>query len=200
VLQNRIPGFAERLWNNKAKSDYAEFIIRSEHAKNLYKRLFRPIEVIGKQLLQAEDLTFENTADISLVNNSKGFIKYVQPREYDLPDMNNGSLYKGPFTIDKSIIITAQVFTKHGESIGFPVQKHFQKVEPAYRYRILGPSPNKGWNEMPDFTRLEVIREGISGKMTLDRMKIINGELFTKVKEEGLIETRFQGIYNQYAV
>lgn len=201
ILQDRIPVFAERLWNKAATTDYAEFLKRSDHTKKLYKRLFRPLEINASGLLQDEDLTFTDRTEITLADETgKGLIKYAKSSEYDMPDINNGSVYRGPFHLDESSIITAQLFTENGDRIGFPVQKYFHKVEPAYKYRVLGPAPNKGWNEMPDFATLEVIRAGIAGKMTPERAQKINGELFSKVREKGLIETRFQGIYNQYAV
>lgn len=36
--------------------------------------------------------------------------------------------------------------------------------------------------------------------MTPTRLDKINGELFKKVKREGYIETRFNGLYNPYAL
>ena len=65
---------------------------------------------------------------------------------------------------------------------------------------MFGGAPQHGWSEMPDFTKLPVIREGLTGVMTPERLDKINGELFAKVKKEGHIEVRFNGIHNPYAV
>ncbi len=129
-----------------------------------------------------------------------GQIKYAISNSWDMPDLNNAISYNGAFSINKSTVISAQLFDKEGKRIGSPMQEYFQKIEPAYHYKVFGPAPNKGWNDMPDFTKLPVIREGISGFMTQERLGKINEELFTKVKEEGQIDVRFNGIYNPYAV
>lgn len=200
ILRKRVPALSERLWNNKATSDYKEFGRRYHQNNALYTKLYHPIEIKLDSLLHTEDLRFADVMKVNLTNTSEGKMRYVYTKDWGIPDMAKASVYTNPFTINESGVLTAQLYDAENKEIGFPIQRYYQKIEPAYRYKAYGPAPNTGWPQMPDFTKLSVLREGFTGKMTPERLEKINGELFAKVNDAGHIDTRFNGLYNQYAV
>ncbi|TRX61684.1 family 20 glycosylhydrolase [Fulvivirga sp. M361] len=200
VLRERVPVLSERMWNYTTEPDLEDFQQRFAQTNDLYNKLFRPISIEAEELLHNDDMTFDDIIKVKLTSSTSGKIKYMTSTDWGIPDMKEAVDYDERISIDESAIITAQLFDADGKKIGFPEQRYFRKIEPAYDYTVLGPAPTKGWKEMPDFTKLNVMREGLAGKMTTDRLEKINGELFAKVKSKGHIETRFPGIYNQYAV
>ncbi|MCG8307198.1 MAG: family 20 glycosylhydrolase [Cytophagales bacterium] len=200
LLKESVPVLSERLWNNNAVSDFGGFQNRYTRANSIYETLFNPVKIKVSDLLHEQDQTFLKTAEVKLESDIPGTIRFVYSDSWKLPDMKSGIEYKQPFAIEKSGILTVQLYDKKNEAIGFPVQQYYQKIIPAYHYRVFGPAPQHGWDSMPDFKELGVIREGVTGLMTLGRLEKINGELFAKVKKEGHIEVRFNGLYNPYAL
>ncbi len=200
VLRERVPVLSERLWSNSAPSDYKGFVKRYLESDNTYKDLFQPVKTSASNLLQDEDLRFQGQTNIELSSSLTGKIKYVYSEFWGIPDMTKALDYERPVSINRSGVLTAQLFDKSDEKIGSPIQWYYQKIAPAYKYKVFGPAPNTGWDIIPDFSKLDVMREGVTGKMTPERLEKINGELFAKVNNAGHIETRFNGIYNQYAV
>lgn len=200
VLEERVPVLAERLWNNNSTLNYTDFQHRFLHTNSRYKKLFHPVAVKPKNLLSQLDQTFNETAEITLSTSTPGTIKYYYSNSWNLPEMSSAKVYGNPFFITKSGVLSTQLFDANGDRIGFPAQYYYQKIEPAYNYKVFAGAPQHGWDEMPDFASLNVIREGVSGKMTTERLSKINNELFAKVKEKGHIDVRFNGLYNPYAV
>ncbi len=200
-LKERVPVFSERLWNNKANTDFTDFKNRYEQTNAVYEKLFQPITVNAKNLLNEQDQTFIDIAKFELESSISGTIKFFFSETWKLPEMENvGMEYTKPFSVNKSGVLSTQLFDKNNQPVGFPIQQYFQKIRPAYNYKVFSGAPQHGWTEMPDFTQLPVIREGVSGLMTPERLEKINVELFAKVKKEGHIETRFKGIFNPYAL
>ena len=200
VLRERVPVLSERLWKNDTASGFDDYLWRFAHTNALYEQLFRPISIQAGNLLHEEDQVFDASVDLSINTNAAGEIMYTISNDWGLPSIEKWMTYDGTISLEKSAIITAQLFDDTGQKIGYPGQRYYRKIQPAYTYKVLGPAPSRGWNEMPDFTALKVIRRGVSGKMTSARLEKINQELFAKVKSEGHIETRFPGLYNPYAV
>ncbi len=200
VFRDRIPVFSERLWSNHLQSGFEDYQKRFAKADALYGKLFYPVIIQADGLLHNEDLTFDKSALITLASSGQGQVRFATSRDWGIPDMPQAEVYSEPFSIDESVIVTAQLFDAQGKPMGYPVQKYFQKIDPIYHYRVLGPAPANGWTRMPDFSQLSVMREGVSGRMTPERLDKINGELFAKVKREGHIEIRFQDLYNPYAL
>lgn len=200
ILKERLPILSERLWHTSSKNTFEEFNQRAISKDSLSVKLFKPINIKAKNLLSKEDATFSKTATVALNTTNSGTIIYIYTENWGIPNMNKASVYIKPIILDKSGVLTTQLFDENGTKIGFPVQKYFQKITPTYAYKVFGNAPNKGWDSLPNFSELNLIREGISGKMTSKRLDIINGELFKKVKREGHIETRFNGLYNPYAL
>ena len=200
VLRERVPVLAERLWNYQARPDFENYRARARQADKIYSRLFQPVSIMATNLLNTKDLTFHKTLEIALSTNIDGEARYSTSIDWGIPGKQKMVPYKNTISIDESTIVTAQLFDRDGKRVGFPTQQYFRKIEPAYNYTVFGPAPTKGWGEIPGFKKLDVLRKGVTGKMTPGRLEKINGELFAKVKREGHIETRFPGIYNQYAL
>ncbi|MBJ2176059.1 family 20 glycosylhydrolase [Aureibaculum sp. A20] len=200
VLQERVPVLSERLWSNTNSTTYEQFKSNFTKANSLYTMLFRPISIEPKGLLNDNDFTFTNAITLKLNASKKGTLRWVYADDWGIPDMSVAKAYSSPIEIQKSGVITAQLFDESGKKIGYPEQQYFQKITPFYNYKVFRPSNTKGWGEMPDFSKLTEIRKGVTGKMTHERLEKINGRLFAKVKELGHIDTRFEGLYNSYAV
>lgn len=201
ILRDRVPILAERLWNNELGQSYEDYLNRFEQTDQRYWELFRPVDINASGLLSLDEQTFDQAAELELVSEIENTVlRYVVSDDWKMPDMDQADIYSQKISIDNSAVITVQVFDQNGERIGFPVQEYFRKIEPYYQYELYGPAPNTGWPEMPDFDTLPLVREGVTGRMTPERLQKINGELFAKVKREGHIETRFKDVYNQYAV
>lgn len=201
VLRERVPVMAERLWNKNKVDNYTSFMNRYEAQNKLYSKMFHPVDIIADNLIQNEDQTFVGSMNIALKSSLKGEIRYTYLDSWNMPDMDKASAYKETMLIKKSGVLTTQLYSDDGNKIGFPIQEYYHKIEPTYHYKVFdGLALDKGLTDMPDFKELNLIREGVLGKMTVERLEKINGELFAKVKKEGHIETRFNGIYNPYAV
>lgn len=198
ILRDRVPVLSERLWNNTGTTDYQEYLNRFASANQMYDMLFRPVDIEGVHLTHDEDLCFVGQTEIKLTTGSNEMVKYAFIDEWRLPDENSYAVYKQPFQISNSGVVTAQVFDKQGLAIGYPVQKYFTKIEPIYDYKVFRSIHAR--NEMPDFSSMTLLREGVSGRMTKTRLREINRELFAKVKTEGHIDVRFEALYNPYAV
>ncbi|RTE53975.1 hypothetical protein EHW67_08560 [Arenibacter aquaticus] len=200
VLRERVPILAEHLWNKKPTKDFEAFKLDLKSTNSTYGRLFRPVVTKVNNLIQQQDLKFTDTAEVVLEEQPKARYKWVFSKSWDLPDMKNAKFYEEPIVLSESGVLTIQKEDLNGNTIGYPVQEYYQKIEPAYRYKIYGPAPAKGWDSMPNFSDLNLIREGISGKVTEDRLDKINGELFAKVRKEGHVDTRFKDVYNPYGL
>lgn len=198
VLHSRLPVLAERLWNN-ANRDYSSFRTRFGFTDKRYKELFQPVSIEASGLLNTTDQTFLNQAVVHLHPRSEGQIRYQLASDWSLPEMRSGAVVNGPLSLKRSAVLTAQLF-RGDQPVGYPLQRYYRKIDPIYRFAVLGPAPHKGWKKMPDFDQLDTILTGYAGRMTPERLEIINGELFAKVKTKGHIETRFGQIYNPYAV
>ena len=197
ILRDRAPVLAERLWNTTATQNYNEYLDRFTGTNRVYERLFRPVDIQGVTLTNNEDQCFVGETSVKLTFRGKT-VKYVYTKDWGIPETEALADYNGPFPVTNSGLVTAQAFDEKGHAIGYPVQKYFTKIEPAYQYRVLRST--HGMNKMPHFSTLPLLRQGVSGRMTAERLQQINRELFAKVKPEGHMEVRFEGLYNPYAV
>ncbi|MCF8715526.1 family 20 glycosylhydrolase [Joostella atrarenae] len=200
VLRERVPILSERLWNEKPRKDIKDFKNDLVSTNKLYSKLFRPITSVANNLISSDELKFTSFAEIVLDQPNSGSYFWSFSKSWDLPSDDDMILYNKPIRLTESGVLTIQKRDKQGNNIGYPEQKYYQKIEPSYTYKVYGPSPVKGWDSIPDFTEIPLIREGITAKITEERLDKINGELFAKVKRKGHIDTRFSGIYNPYAV
>lgn len=200
VLRDRVPVLAERLWNKTAIKEFNDFKNDLSINNGLYTKLFRPINTTVSNLIQEEDLKFISNSKIILDVENDANYKWSFSKSWDLPSVDDMTVYTNPIELNESGILTIQKEDKVGNNIGYSEQKYYQKVIPAYTYKVYGPAPVKGWDSIPNLTKIPLIREGISSKMTEERLDKINGELFAKVKREGHIDTRFLNVYNPYAV
>ncbi|RPD99971.1 hypothetical protein EGM88_01535 [Aureibaculum marinum] len=200
VLQERVPVLSERLWYNTNIKNYEIFKTKYSKTNSLYSLLFKPASIEPKGLLNDKDFTFTTTATVKLNTSQEGTLHWAYNDDWGIPDMSKANVYSSPIEIKKSGVLTVQLYDNSGEKIGYPEQQYFQKITPFYNYKVFRPNDYNGWDKIPDFSKLTEIRKGVTGKMTPKRLEKINGRLFAKVKEFGHIETRFEGLYNPYAV
>ncbi|TGV04613.1 beta-N-acetylhexosaminidase [Flavivirga rizhaonensis] len=196
VLKDRVPVLSERLWNNENSTDYINYHKRFISTNSTYDKLFMPIEIKGTQLINKEGFHFEDKTDIIISAKGKGYIKYAYSNQWGLP--SEYLTYTEPFEIKNSGLITAQLFDESNKAIGYPVQQYITKIEPIYNYKVYESTHEA--NKIPDFSTSRLLREGVTGKMNNVRLKEINRDLFAKVKKEGHIDTRFEGLYNPYGL
>ncbi|WP_435315247.1 family 20 glycosylhydrolase [Cellulophaga fucicola] len=200
VLKDRVPVLAERLWNKTATKGLEAFKKDISINNKLYTKLFRPIPYKLNNLDQAKDLKFVNKAQVVLDISNNANYSWSFSKSWYLPSKDKMSKYKEPIELTNSGVLTLQKEDEKGKVIGYPVQTYYQKIVPAYVYKVYGPAPIKGWDSIPDFSNIPLIREGVTAKITEERLDKINKELFAKVKREGHIDTRFADLYNPYLV
>ena len=200
VLKDRVPVLAERLWNTTATKKLKDFKKDLSTSNKLYSKLFRPISSTDKNLISSDDLKFTSPAEIVLDSPKDASYSWAFSKSWDVPSKTEMSLYKEPIKLTESGVLTIQKRGEFGNVIGYSEQKYYQKVIPAYKYKVYGPAPIKGWDAIPNFNEIPLMREGVTAKTTKERLDKINGQLFAKVKSIGHIDTRFRGIYNPYAI
>ncbi|WP_400070483.1 family 20 glycosylhydrolase [Zobellia russellii] len=200
VLRKRVPVLAAHLWNGHIDTNYNNFLKTLENTDQLYSSLFNPVKIKVSGLANEEDQRFTQKITIKFESKEKVDFKWHYSDSWNLPKMREAKSYKDSIELKESGVLTVQAFTSSGEPLGHPQQEYFQKIEPAYSYEVFSPIPKEGWESVPDFSGLNVVREGVTGFMSSNRLDEINGELFAKVERDGHIDTRFYGLYNPYAV
>jgi hypothetical protein len=96
--------------------------------------------------------------------------------------------------------VSFQLFDKNNNPIGAPVQQYFSRFDPMLYYTAYGHPPYGGWLEMPDFSKLSVLKKGVFGRMSDDRYAQIARCTFTPPAKYAHIDVRPYGLYNNYAL
>ncbi|OWW26167.1 hypothetical protein B4Q04_00340 [Zobellia sp. OII3] len=200
VLRKRVPVLAAHLWSGSINTGYDNFLKTLEKTDQLYSRLFNPVKIEVSGLVHEEDQRFTDKITIAFQSKEEVEFKWNFSTSWSLPNMGKAKPYEGPIDIANGGILTVQAFTASGNPLGHPQQEYYQKIVPAYSYKVYGPISKEVGGSVPDFSELKLVREGVTGFMTSDRLDKINGELFAKVARDGHIDTRFYGLYNPYAV
>jgi len=190
----------QRLWNSSKHETFDDFRKITDTKDLIYTKIFQPIDIKAQDLLSEQDDTFKDASTLTLESKRKGILKYALSPNWELPKSSQFQKYVGPIVLDTSGIITVQLFNSENQKIGYPVQRYFQKITPAYHYKIYGNAPNYGWDSIPQFLDKNLLRFGVSGKITPQRLDKINEELFAKIERFGHIETRFKEVLNPYAL
>ncbi|CAM4088735.1 family 20 glycosylhydrolase [Zobellia roscoffensis] len=199
VLRKRVPILAAHLWSGGIEATYDEFSNTLDSSDKLYGKLFRPITFNVQGLLNEADQRFKEKLVIEINSKKDVEYKWSFSNSWNLPNMGEAKTYETPIEIERSGILTVQAFSA-GVPIGHPIQEYYEKVIPAYSYKLYGPLPKETWSSVPDLSSFKQIREGVTGFMSNERLDKINGELFAKVERDGHIDTRFYGVYNPYIV
>ncbi|MEM7316722.1 MAG: family 20 glycosylhydrolase, partial [Planctomycetota bacterium] len=196
ILMPRLPVFAERLWNTTCDSSFEEFSNRRKHTNEVARSLVLPVRIEAKGLTDSESIDFTDHLSIKLASSVPGQIIYTVDREWeDFLDAKFTS-YNEPIKLNETATVSAQLIDVDGQPVGGVTQQRFQKIVPAYKYRLLGPTPITGWDAMPDFRTLKSLRTGVTGMMTRDRAKQINRSMFAGLQPEGHVDVRLHGLYN----
>ncbi len=201
LLRPNIPALSERLWSYDNNESYQSFKARYEVADKKLKKILRPLNIKATSgLLSKNDINFTDKITIEIENLLDGEIKYtIADHWYNISD-DCKTAYSGPITLNKTAIITAQLFDKNGEKVGYPERIMYQKIEPIFTYKAYRGAPQKGWKSMPDIDTLPIVKEGYFGKIDAPRIKEIRRELFYGVEEEGHIDTRPTWLMNPFAL
>ena len=196
ILMTRLPAFAERLWNTTSGSSFERFSNRREHTDEVARNLVLPVRIEAEGLTDSESIDFTNRLSVKLTSSVPGQIIYTVDRDWeDFLDAKFTS-YNEPIELTETMTVSARLIDLDGHPVGGVTQQRFQKIVPAYEYRLLGPTPITGWEAMPDFQQLETLRSGVTGMMTRDRANQINRSMFAGLQPEGHVDVRLHGVYN----
>lgn len=196
ILRPRLPAFAERIWNEDAGRTFDDFKQRRAHTDQVVQRSLLPVAIEAEGLIDSREPNFKDELVVELHSHVPGTICYRLSDQWeDFPDVES-KIYDGPITIAETTAISARLYDSEDRTIGGISQKRYRKVVPAYEYRILGPTPDNGWKEMPDFDSLKELRSGVTGLMDEDRADQINRSMFAKLPPAAHVDVRVHDVYN----
>lgn len=200
ILRSRVPAQSDRWWNYNSGDSYDQFKARFDSVDEKLIKILRPVTVSATGLTAAGELNFTSSIDIKLESSVPGTIKYSIDKEWGDMTTTDGTKFTASFKLKESGVITAQLYDNSGSKIGYPTQIRYNRIEPILRYKAFGGSPHKGWESMPSFESLPLIKEGVFGKVDNDRMKHIQREIFYHIEHKGHIDTRPSGLSNPFAL
>lgn len=196
ILRPRLPAFSERLWNEKAGRTLEDFQLRRNHTDEVARKTILPVQLHAQGLINPGELEFENQLQVELGSQIPGTIRYTLSNQWERFPDEESNRYTDPITVDATTTVSARLYSKSGRQLGGITQQRYRKIIPAYDYRILGPTPNAGWKQMPDVRSLKVLRTGVTGLMDDDRADQINRSMFAKLPTEAHVDVRVPGVYN----
>lgn len=200
LLRPRVPAFAERLWHEGAGRSLSDMRKRRNHTDRVVEKIIAPVRFDVSGLIDEHGIDFEQTVTVSANTTVPGTIRYVLSDEWEsFPDAQSEKATL-PITLSGTKTVSAQLFDSEGHPIGGVTQERFRKMVPAYRYRMLGPTPDRGWSSMPDFADLDVLRSGVLGLMDQDRGTQINRAMFAGLNPNGHIDVRVHNVYNPFTL
>ena len=200
ILRPRVPALSERLWNPQLGKSFQDFKARSELTDRIIERIILPVTMEVQGLIDPNDVTFERTITVKLRSSAPGTIRYTLSKPWEEFPTAESPAYEKPITLDDTMTVSAQLFDSEGMPIGGVTQERFSKITPIFGYKIMGPTPHPVWNAMPDFEKLNVLRTGVTGRTTKDRVEQINRGMFVGVAEFGHVDVRVHGLWNPYAI
>lgn len=196
ILRPRLPAFAERLWHPEAGRTFEDFKQRRDHTDAIAQKIIFPVSIEAAGLLDEEDVCFEESLTVNLRSSAPGTIRYALSKPWEqFPDAGS-DVYAGPITLEDTMTVSARLYDDDGVPVGGITQQRFRKTVPAYEYRLLGPTPQRSWETMPDFADLEVLRSGLTGLMTRDHADQINRSMFAGLRPHGHVDVRVHNAYN----
>lgn len=196
ILQPRLPAFAERIWNENADRSFDDFKSRRAGTDRVVQQTILPVNIEAKGLIDPREPNFEEQLTVTLSSHVPGTIRYTLSDQWEQFPNAQSEVYSEPLKINSTTTVSAQLYDSNGEPVAGISQQRFRKMVPAYDYRILGPTPDNGWAEMPDFDSLEVLRTGVTGLMDEDRSKQINRAMFAQLPPQAHVDVRVHDVYN----
>lgn len=196
ILRPRLPAFAERLWNENAGRTFEDFQKRREHTDAVARSTILPVDLQVEGLIDPRDECFDDKLIIALNSKVPGTIRYTIDNQWEhFPD-GESQVYTGPITLENTATVSACLYDSDNRPLGGITQQRYRKIVPAYDYRILGPTPDGGWSEMPEFAELQELRSGVIGLMDTDRSDQINRSMFAGLPPKAHVDVRVHNVYN----
>ncbi|MEM7312473.1 MAG: family 20 glycosylhydrolase [Planctomycetota bacterium] len=200
ILCPRVPAFAERLWNEDAKRTIDELRKRRDHTDQVVQKIIAPVTFETDGLIDDRSVEFEESLTVKTTSSIPGTIRYSLSKEWEsFPDATSEDA-NAPITLNDTMTVSARLYDESGKPLGGVTQQRFRKMVPAYRYRLLGPTPDQGWPTMPDFDGLEELQTGTMGLMDRDRGSQINRAMFAGLDPHGHVDVRLHNIYNPFTL
>jgi len=200
MLRSRVPALSERLWNLQTDRPFAAFSRAARETDRVFERIAYPVSLEVKGLIDPSDVAFEKTLEVRLTSSVPGTIRYTLSKPWEEAPSADSPVYDKPIVLDDTTTVSAQLFDAAGRSVGGVTRERFRRIVPAYRYEVMGPSPQPIWQELPDFSTLSVLRTGVTGLMSPDRGEQINRSMFAGLPPHGHIDVRVHGLWNPYAI
>ncbi|MFK7769732.1 MAG: family 20 glycosylhydrolase [Mariniblastus sp.] len=146
MIVPRLIPMAEVAWNPNQKRDYPTFDKRVKNLEAIRARGFYPITITASPMVLESEGVFHNETTITLEKNEIGEIMYsLDPNQ----SVDKWQTYTGPFTLNKSAVLRAGLFTKGLD--GHFSRKTFVMVEPVENL-ALGKSVTASVSSGPLFT------------------------------------------------
>ena len=205
ILRPRVPAVSERTWNPDAGKSFDDFRERLAAADDKVRRILFPVRFDVAGLTDPATPEFTDRVTVRMTATAPGTIRYRLDGDWDdwvgeVRPAGNGRVYEGPVTADSDVTVLAQLYDAQDKPVGYPTQQKYMKIDPVARYVCYGGSPDGGWTEMPDFSKLPVLRKGVIGRMTDARHTELNRFIFAKNGRLGNVQASPQGLWNPHAV
>ncbi|MCK9342699.1 MAG: family 20 glycosylhydrolase [Massilibacteroides sp.] len=199
TLETHLPALAEHWWNAKGSSDFKAFQQRMKETQKKLETLLHPISWVVTGLIHQDPTRFTDKLSLRCSSRIPGTIRLTLASDWDsIP--HDTICYQKPIVLTQTQVVTAQLYSPEGKKIGYPTQKRYQKIDPCLSYTAFGPAPHKGWNTLPNFDTLQVVRKGYFGQVDHSRYQEIQRHLFYKVTQKGHLDTRPEGLDNAFAL
>ena len=200
ILRPRVPAFSERLWHENAGRTLEDLRRRRRHTDRIAQNVIAPVSFDVAGLIDEHGVEFERSIQVKMTSSAPGTIRYSLSKEWEQFPEPTSSIARDAITLDDTTTVSAQLYDDHDEPLGGITQQRFRKLIPAYKYRLLGPTPDQGWPAMPDFADLNVLQSGIIGLMDRDRGEQINRAMFAGLNPHGHIDVRLHNVYNPFTL
>lgn len=200
ILRPRVPAFAERLWNEDAGRTIKDLRRRRQHTDDVAQNIIEPVRFSVSGLIGDQEVEFENSMTVKLSSSFPGTIRYTLNKQWEAFPGPTSDVAPTTIKLGDTMTVSARLFDADGNGIGGITQQRFRKMVPAYRYRLLGPTPARGWPAMPDFNQLKVLQTGVTGLMDRDRGEQINRSMFAGLNPNGHIDVRLHNVYNPFTL
>ena len=200
ILRPRVPAFAERLWHEQAGRTLQDLRQRRQHTDRIAQNVIAPVTFEVQGLIDEHGVDFEKSLTVKLTSSVPGTIRYSLSKEWEKFPEPTSTIAGDSLTLDDTMTVSAQLFDDQGKPVGGVTQQRFRKMIPAYRYRMLGPTPDQGWPAMPDFAELGVLQQGVMGLMDKDRGEQINRAMFAGLNPHGHVDVRLHNVYNPFTL
>ena len=199
-LRRRAPVFSERTWNPASGRNFKEVARCVAATDELFQRISLPVQIEATNDLNSDDPVFTEAASIGCSSKIAGTIRVQLAKDWGEFPSATSPEYKEPIKLTEDAVVSFQLFDASNRPVGAASQQHFVRIDPVLDFTAYGHPPHGGWDSMPDFSKLEILKQGVMGRMTDRRYAQIARETFTPPERNGHIDVRPLGLYNTFAL